>query len=136
RPRAGGGDHDDESRPADAMQMLAAEMLLFTGLGAAAETLRVLPAPGFRNPDSGPAAVVRRLLESRPIAWAPAILGPLAALAHAAHAVAPTERTRMATRAMDVAVVGAGLLGLTETLAARRDGEVPSTSPLALASAG
>lgn len=65
------------------------------------------------------------------------MLGAAAAVAHAVQAFSPSERTRLASRTFDLAVVGVGLLGLADTLAgARRDGHLPSAGPVALASAG
>lgn len=120
----------------DAVQILTAKLLLFTGIGTALEAWdhrsrgsRVSGSEGDEY--DGPAGAVR------PAAWAPAVLGAVAAVAHAVHGFAPSERTRLATRTLDVAVVAGGLLGLAETLAAaRRDRELPDVGAVSLACAG
>lgn len=120
----------------DPVQILTAKLLLFTGIGTALEARdqqgrrSAVAAPGNGHPSE--AAVDVRLT-----AWAPAVLGTVAAVAHAVHGFAPTERTRLATRTLDVAVVAGGLLGLGETLAAaRRDRALPDVAAVALACAG
>lgn len=124
---------DLDARRPDALQMLTAKLLFFTGLGTALEALQH-GAPWSERDDGWPH---RHTLEARPITWAPAVLGAAAATAHAVHAFTSTERTRLATRTFDVAVVAVGLLGLAETLAAaRRDRALPDVASVSLASAG
>lgn len=126
----------DEGHSLDSVQVLTAKLLLFTGLGAALEqwqqrsaTARAVVPPSPWDEPPGP--------NLRPTTWAPAVLGTAAAVAHALHGFRPTERTQMATRTLDVAVVAAGLLGLAETLAvARRDQEIPGVGAVSLACAG
>jgi hypothetical protein len=118
----------EEDHP-DGLQLLAAQLLLVTGIGAALDGMRSGPDDrGFEDDGEGPRVV---------LTWAPAVLGPVAAIAHAAYAFSPTDRNRSAMRLLDVAVVGGGLLGLAGALTTARDRRsTPSLSSLALASAG
>lgn len=124
---------EGEGHAPDSLQLLTAKLLLVTGLGTAIETLQHGAGAregndGFARPRGG---------ETRPSTWAPAVLGAAAATAHVVHAFTNTERSRLATRTFDVAVVAVGLLGLAETLAsARRDRALPDVSSVSLASAG
>lgn len=133
-PGAFGEASVDRESP-DPLQMLTAEILLFTGLGTVAEALhdgQHSPVDPYA-PESGPRGAFARL---RPVDWGPALLAAAAAIAHAVHAIAPGERSRLATRTFDLAVVGIGLLGLADTLAGvRRGGRPLSPAPLSLASA-
>jgi hypothetical protein len=116
------------------VQILTAKLLLFTGLGTTLEAWKNGSSGWHRDDSEAPHAYT---LAARPVGWAPAVLGTAAAVAHAVHAFTPTERTRLATRTFDVAVVAAGLLGLADALAtARRAGELPDVGPVSLASAG
>ena len=126
----------EELHAADPVQLLTAKLLLFTGIGTALEAWKNGSSGGRHTGDLEALPHVREL-GARPIAWAPALLGVAAAVAHAVHAFTPTERSRLATRTFDVAVVGAGLLGLADTLAsAKRNGELPDMGSVSLASAG
>lgn len=110
------------------LQLLAAHLLLFTGIGSTVD------AVGRTGED---AAGGRSLPGARGAAWAPTVLGPMAAIAHLKHVASPTPATASATRLFDTAAVGAGLVGMLHGLAGtRRSGELPSLTPLALASAG
>lgn len=137
-PQPGHGRHSADRHTPDPVQMLTAKLLLFTGLGTAADAFRNGPAGSRGEAEeitgSEPERGIRRV---RPTAWAPALLGAAAAISHAVYAFAPSERTRLATRTFDVAVVSAGLLSLADTLAAaRRDGKIPSLGSVSLATAG
>lgn len=120
----------------DGLQILTGKLLLFTALGTTMEALADIRAGGpsrqddvFREEAEGDAGM--------PVAWAPAVLGPLAAIAHVTVALRPSERNRTATRLLDVAVMGAGLAALAGALgSARRRGSLPSLTSVALASAG
>lgn len=117
----------------DSLQLLTAKLLLVTGLGTAIESLQ--HGAGARDGNDGWTRLRDR--ETRPSTWAPAVLGAAAATAHVVHAFTSTERSRLATRTFDVAVVAVGLLGLAETLAsARRDRALPDVTSVSLASAG
>jgi hypothetical protein len=122
-------DSDPDDGHPDTLQLLAAQLLLVTGLGSALEGMRASPTDeGFEDAGATPRVA---------LTWAPAMLGPVAALAHAAYAFSPTERNRAATRVLDLAVIGGGLLGLAGALAAARERRsAPSLTSLALASAG
>lgn len=129
-------EHARETRSPDPLQMLTAELLLFTGLGTVTEAMR---DDGRSDPDpyASESGSRRSMSRMRPVDWGPAVLAGAAAIAHAVHAFTPGERTRLATRTFDVAVVGVGLLSLADRLAgARRGGTMPSPGPLSLASAG
>lgn len=123
------GESAADEGPPDGLQLLAAQLLLVTGVGAALDGMRDRPHDhGFDDAGEGPRVA---------LTWAPAVLGPVAAIAHAAYAFAPTDRNRTATRILDIAVIGGGLLGLAGALAAARDRRAaPSLTSLALASAG
>ena len=128
--------HTSEEHPSglsavDGVQLLTAELLLFTGVGSALESLR-------RSRETQPTdgTSISSALR-RPTRFGPVLLGAAAAAAHVVYAFRPTERTRLATRTFDLAVAGIGLLSLADEIAqARRDGGVPAASPAALASAG
>lgn len=125
-------DREAAAHAPDGVQLLTAKLLLFTGAGAALDALRQSRETDASGtyPDPTPRA-------PRPARLAPAIVAAAAAVAHAVQAFDGSERTRLATRTFDLAVVGIGLLSLGDTLAeARRDGRVPSAGPAALASAG
>lgn len=111
-----------------ALRLLAAQLLLFTGIGS---TLEAINREGRNDEDTESAPGVRSA------AWAPTILGPLAAVAHLRHVADPTPASASAARLLDSAAVGAGIVGVLHgLLATRRTGGLPSLAPLALASAG
>lgn len=131
-------DRDSGPLPADAsttLQIATADLLLTTGLGSWLE--------GRRRRRSTYAADALRIggtqesRRTRPLYWAPALLGCAGAAAHLAHAFAPTSRTRMAARTFDTAAVAVGLLAFTDGIVAagQRRSSLP-TAPLSLASAG
>jgi hypothetical protein len=116
------------------LRMLAAELLVVTGVGA---TLDVLSRAREAQRDRIPGASLGG--EPLPLAavWGPALISPLAAAAHVRHATRPSERSERATRFLDSAVVGLGLVELAGSLTGLQRRRRPvSLVPLALASAG
>lgn len=125
---ADGSRSDSGSGRVDLLQLLAAHLLLVTGIGTALDGRRTASEDGDHD-------VAGRV----PLAltWTPAVLGPVAGIAHAAYAFSPTSRNRAATRVLDLAVIGGGLLALGCALAeAREHGSPPALSALSLTSAG
>lgn len=107
------------------LRLLAAQLLLVSG---ADSTLEQLSRSRAAEPGEAP---------PRGLVWAPAILAPLAAAAHVAHAMDRSESTTLATRVLDAAVLGIGVAHLAESLlSARSRAGAPSLTPLLLASAG
>ncbi len=72
----------------------------------------------------------------RPLAWAPAILGPLTAAAQIAHARRPTPRTATALQVLNGATIAIGAALLAVDLWSNRSHGQHRLAPLALASAG
>lgn len=131
----------DESPPSSGfgpLQVLTANLLLVTGIGATLDSLsRSRSGPGGIQADRPldhegytPA------LGSFATAWAPSLLAPLAAAAHLRHTRSPSANTSAATRLLDAAVIGAGVAGLAEALASLRRGGTVSLTPVALAASG
>jgi hypothetical protein len=70
-------------------------------------------------------------------AWAPLLIGPLAAAAQIAHLQQPSENSRAAIRFLNAAVVGVGAVAfVTQLLGSARGEELPSTAPLVFGSVG
>lgn len=117
------------------LQIATADLLLTTGVGSWLEGRRrgrsAYAADALRIGSS------RETLPTRPLTWAPALLGCAGAAAHLVNAFAPTSRTRLATRTFDTAAVAVGLLAFTDGVAASasRRSRLP-TAPLSLATAG
>lgn len=125
-------DHSDEPNERKdsgftTLRFLAAQLLLVSGADATLEQVaRSRSAPA----DAGGAP-------PRALVWGPAILAPLAAAAHVAHALERSDSTTAATRVLNAAVLSLGVANLAESLySARRRPGAPSLSPLLLASAG
>jgi hypothetical protein len=122
------------------LRALTAQMLLVTGaeatLGSLAATRRAGTGLPRARPVDYPEIADRTPARSYAATWAPALLAPLAATAHLAHLTRPSESANLASRVLDAAVVGVGVLGLAQALRDRGRGAGPSVAPLALASAG
>jgi hypothetical protein len=126
-------DDDDPETGLDPLRVVAAEMLLVTGIGA---TLDVLARardsqrdriPGQSGSGDVPLAAV----------WGPALIAPVAAAAHLRQSTGPSQQASRASRFLDSAVVLMGVAELATSLTgfqARK--RTPSLVPLALASAG
>ncbi len=132
--RNGAGEPEDagDSRP-DALRLLAAEMLLVTGIGATMDVLtRAREAqkdriPGLNMPSDLPLAAV----------WGPVLVAPVAAAAHVRLSRGSSPETERASRILDAAVIGLGLAEVVTSLFGRQARRrTPSLVPLALASAG
>lgn len=115
------------------LRMVAAELLLVTGIGATVDVLtrstEPQPAriPGGSSTERAPLAAV----------WGPTLIAPLAAAAHVRMASEPSPNAARASRFLDAAVVALGLAELVASFTrfpSRR--RTPSLAPLALASAG
>jgi hypothetical protein len=113
-----GAEPDEGLQP---LRVLAAQLLVVTGVGS---TLELREQQEDAEAALPPLAAV----------WAPALVAPLAAIAHLAHGRRPSNATATATRVLDSAAIGAGITGTLAGVAGRR--EAPSLTPLALASAG
>jgi hypothetical protein len=103
------------------LRVLAAQLLVLTGVGSA---LELRAQDGAEGRGTAPLAAV----------WAPALVAPLAALAHVVHGSRPSGASAAATRVLDAAAIGAGVAGTLAGVAGGR--ETPPLTPLALASAG
>ncbi|MQA92752.1 MAG: hypothetical protein GEU90_21445 [Gemmatimonas sp.] len=121
-------DPEAVSEPMIFLRAAAAQLLLATG---AETTLAHTTAPRHltrQTPDRHPLPT--------PLAWAPALIGTLAALAHVEQIRRPSERTTAALRILDAATVATGCVLLAYDLFAT-DGKPPSPlGSLAFASAG
>jgi hypothetical protein len=127
-------DETDDTRTGrlDPLRLLAAELLLVTGIGATLDVLsRTREAqkdriPGRHGGDVPLAAV-----------WGPALLAPVAAAAHARLAGGHSAPAERASRILDTAVIGLGVAELaTSVTGLQAHRRPPSLVPLALASAG
>lgn len=117
------------------LRVIAAELLLLT----AAESARsALTAAREARAPLRPADYARAPAPTRSLAetWAPALVAPLAAGAHLAHAVRPSEATDDATRILDLAVAGLGVATAVAGIVRGGRGQRVPLAPLALASAG
>lgn len=124
---------EDESPRMDPLRLLAAELLLVTGIGATIDVLtRAREAqkdriPGLRSRGDLPLASV----------WGPALIAPVAAAAHVRVARDASPQAERASRVLDAAVIGLGLVELATSLTGLQTRRrTPSLAPLALASAG
>lgn len=124
-----------EGDAARALQLTMADLLLTTGIGTWLESRRSGRAAAAA--DSLRIGRWREARPTRPLTWAPALLGCAGAAAHLVHALTPTARTRMAVRTFDTAAVAAGILAFTDGVASpdHRRSNLPVAS-LSLASAG
>jgi len=131
---AGAEEEDiEETMSLDSLRVLAAELLLVTGVGA---TLDVLSRSRQSQRDRIPG---RAHLGDAPLAavWGPVIIAPLAAAAHIRQAAGPSERASRASRFLDTAVIGFGLAEFASSITGFQfQKRTPSLVPLALASAG
>lgn len=117
------------------LRMMAAQMLMLTGIGGTLELLSRSAAQ--RNAHGAERAAGSLLERTRPGAWAPLLIGPMAALAQVAHGLRPSPSTAAATRVLGAASIGAGLAGFADALASSRTSPgAPPLGPIALASAG
>lgn len=129
-------DDDQEESPGwphlDSLRLLAAELLLVTGVGATIDVLTRAKAaqrdriPGLPSTSDVPLAAV----------WGPALVAPLAAVAHLRLASGESPEAARASRFLDSAVIGLGLAELATSATGFRSERTPSLVPLALASAG
>jgi hypothetical protein len=125
-------DEGDQTR-FDALRLLAAELLLVTGIGATVDVLtRAREAqkdriPGLRTRGDLPLAAV----------WGPALLAPVAAAAHVRLARDPSQEATRASQLLDAAVIALGVAELASSVTGMQARKrTPSLAPLALASAG
>jgi hypothetical protein len=126
-------DEPDEPLRLDSLRLLAAEMLLVTGIGA---TMDVLTRAREAQKDRIPGIRMRSDLPLAAI-WGPALVAPVAAAAHLRLARGPAPDTERASRVLDAAVIGLGVAELaTSALGLQSRRRTPSLIPLALASAG
>jgi hypothetical protein len=131
--RWSGAAEEDEGNVVDPLRVVAAEMLLVTGIGA---TLDVLARtrdsqrdriPGQSGSGDLPLAAV----------WGPALIAPVAAAAHLRQSTGTSEKASRASRFLDSAVVLMGVAELATSLTGIQTRKrTPSLVPLALASAG
>ncbi|CAN5735366.1 hypothetical protein BH23GEM6_BH23GEM6_16540 [soil metagenome] len=123
-------DTDDEIS-LDSLRVLAAELLLVTGVGA---TLDVLSRSRQSQRDRIPG---RANLGDAPLAavWGPALVAPFAAASHLRQAAGPSEKAARASRFLDTALIGIGVAEFASSLTGLQK-RTPSLVPLALASAG
>lgn len=107
------------------LRAAAAQLLMATGAGATLEQVS-------HTEELGPA----RSQVPAALAWAPLLVGPLAAAANIEHARRPTEQTSSAVRFLTLATIGLG--GCVYLADALRSRERPPTrlAPLAFASVG
>jgi hypothetical protein len=128
-----GAAEEDEGRRFDPLRLVAAEMLLVTGVGATLDVLaRVRDSQRDRIPGQSGSGDV-------PLAavWGPSLIAPVAAAAHLRQSTGASEQASRASRFLDSAVVLMGIAELATSLTglqARK--RTPSLVPLALASAG
>jgi hypothetical protein len=126
-------DDDDHETGVEALRVVAAEMLLVTGISA---TLDVLARtrdsqrdriPGQSGSGDIPLAAV----------WGPALIAPIAAAAHLKQSTGASEQASRASQFLDSAIVLMGVAELATSLTGlQRRKRTPSLVPLALASAG
>jgi hypothetical protein len=116
----------EESTTANLPYVRAAVAQLFLATGAGATFEHVV---GARSSASGEGGV------PKPLAWAPALLAPLAAAAHLEHARRPGEQTSRAVRFLDIATLAVGSGLFIYDLVANRNSPA-RLAPLAFASAG
>jgi hypothetical protein len=117
----------------DSLRLLAAELLLVTGIGA---TLDVLSRSRSSQRDRIPG---RASLGDAPLAavWGPALVAPFAAASHLRQATGPSPRAARASRFLDTALIGLGVAEFASSLTGfQLQKRTPSLVPLALASAG
>lgn len=129
---------DDDAAPAASelapLRMLAAPMLLLTGIEATLESLRRVQSSETDTEDQGRRAGSRA---SYAAVWAPSLLAPFAAAAQMAHLSRPSESVSIASRVLNTAVVGAGVGAMADMLVGYwQRKEPPSLAPLALTAAG
>jgi hypothetical protein len=121
-------DEDEETEPMGFLRAAAAQLLVATGAEATLEQsarFRRSARLGLAEP-SVPKSLV----------WAPALIGPLAGLAHLEHTRRPSEKTAAAVRILDLAAIAAGGALFLFDLAVS-EGKAPSRlGALAFASAG
>lgn len=139
--RARGEDEEEEAPHAELapLRFLAAQILLVTGIGATLELReRVRRASEDARPyHPGHLGMAMTTVPARPGTWAPALVAPLAALAHVVHGTRPSPSTDAATRVLDAATIGVGLLGFGAALLdGRSRASALPLAPVALASAG
>lgn len=116
------------------LRMLAAELLVVTGVGA---TLDVLGRAREAQRDRIPGTSVGRSETPLAAVWGPSLIAPLAAAAHLRQAGEPSRSAARASRFLDSAIVGLGLAELAGSLTGLQSRRrTPSLVPLALASAG
>lgn len=129
-------DDNDDGAEFKALRLLTAQILFLSGTQVALENLQRAKreeGPPFPHGSPGPERRVFDLVAS----WAPAVVAPLAGIAHLTQAMRPDEATSSTARALSLAAIGAGITGLIDTcIEARRTRSKPSLAPLALASAG
>jgi hypothetical protein len=138
--RFGGGPPEEDNQPPTefkALRVVAAQLLVLASVDVVLDSLgrarRARPGPPYPHGSPGP----ERNVYSVASTWAPTLVAPLAAAAQLNHALRPTPPAARATRVMNVAAIGVGVLGLIgSVLDGRRDRRPPSLSPLALASTG
>jgi hypothetical protein len=124
---------DDQEHGWNALRVVAAELLLLTGVGA---TLDVLSRTREAQRDRIPGRTGSTPIPLAAI-WGPALVAPIAAAAHLRQAIRPSEDAERASAVLDVAVIGLGVAELVTSLTGFRSrGRPPSLVPLALASAG
>jgi hypothetical protein len=117
----------------DSLRLLAAELLLVTGIGA---TLDVLARAREAQKDRIPGRHSRGDLPLAAV-WGPALLAPVAAAAHLRLAQGPSAEAERASRLLDSAVIGLGVAELASSVTGLQSRKrPPSLVPLALASAG
>ncbi|MEX2582554.1 MAG: hypothetical protein WD766_04745 [Gemmatimonadota bacterium] len=117
-----------EPEPFALLRAAAAQLLMATGAGA------TLERAGHSRPPERPAG--RRPDVAAPLAWAPLLIGSLAALAHLEHVRSPSERTAGAVRVLDAATVTVGAALFLADLSRSDGGAAMRLGPLAFASAG
>lgn len=116
----------EPASPLPYLRAAAAQLLLATGAGATLEHVSGAPSARFGRTDNGvPGA----------LAWAPALIGPLAAVAHLQHARQPDLESGRAVRLLNAASLTVGSALFVYDLLA---GDRPRArlAPLAFASAG
>ena len=129
-------DPEPEAVPSELapLRLLAAPMLLLTGIEATMESLRQSRSAGTATEDQGHRRINRAGYAA---VWAPSMLTPFAAAAQVAHLSRPSEAVAVASRVLNTAVVGAGIGAMAQMLVAyQQRRQAPSLAPLALTAAG
>jgi len=120
-------DHTSAAEPLAGLRAAAAQLMLATAATATLEHTS--------SADDHQGSASARSSNS-PLAWAPALIGPLAALAHLEHTRRPSRRTATALRLLGSASVAVGGVLFALDLAHDSDHRPKRLGSLAFASAG